>query len=68
MGTVAGAVARLCVLVPMRAMSLVPLGIEIWVPAAVIVPPGVKVWPAMTNWEAEFAVYVEPAKVSRAGW
>ena len=55
-GTVAEAVARVCVLVPMRAMSLVPLGMEIWVPEAVIVPPGIKVWPAMTNWEAVLAV------------
>ena len=42
-------------LVPMTAM-LVPWGKEIGVPEAVIVPPGVRVWPAMWNWEAEFAV------------
>ena len=35
---------------------LVPWGMEIVVPEAVMVPPGVKVWPAMMNWEAELAV------------
>ena len=49
------AVARVWVLVPMTAMS-VPVGREMVVPEAVIVPPGARVWPAMKKCEALFAV------------
>lgn len=40
---------------------------EIGWPKTVINPPGVKVLPSMTNWEAELAVYVDLSKVRTAG-
>ena len=40
---------------------------DIGVLATVICPPGVNVWPAMTNPEAEFAVYVDPATETTCG-
>ena len=63
--SMAEAVPKNCVLVPMTA-KLVPSGMEMGVLETVIVPPGANVWPAMTNWEAVFAVYVEPANFNMA--
>ena len=45
------------VLLPMTANAgAVPAASEMGVSEMVMAPPGVSVWPAMTNWEAAFAV------------
>ena len=41
---------------------------DIDVPSTVICPPGVNVWPAITNREFALAVYVEPANFINAGF
>ncbi len=53
----ANAEPRDWVLLPMTANAgAVPAASEMGVPERVMAPPGVSVWPAMTNWEAAFAV------------
>ena len=59
-------VARSWVLVPMTA-KLADGARDIVVLDTAIRPPGVRVWPATTNSDAELAVYVDPATESTGG-